>query len=199
MTATAKNTRQSSTRNKKASRTATQQANKRPATKASSSTSKRKSTAKPLEIAAGKPGKKVNPFHQRLARLTVYQATRLLGENGAKLLAAGSKFEIETERDVYLGGDLYRVRVADGLLPTGLAVVTLTLNSGRNRQLQINCDQCEPYCEHVGGALGHLLEAKTSMGLAAPPDETVALENLTEQELHLRPWPSDSGGLSRNG
>ncbi len=127
---------------------------------------------------------KANVFHQRLARLTHYQACQLLGEQGAKLIAAGSKLLIDTEEDVYLGGDLYRVRVPAET--ADVAIVTITLNSGRKKQLQLNCDQCEVRCEHIGGALAHLLEAKSTMGLAAPPDETVALENPTEEELLQR-------------
>ncbi|MEZ6133492.1 MAG: DEAD/DEAH box helicase [Pirellulaceae bacterium] len=141
------------------------------------------STTNPSELS---PKAKVNPFHQRLARLTHYQACRLLGDSGNKLIVAGGRFELETERDVYLGGDLYRVRVGDPDLPNGLAVVTITLNSGRNKQLQLNCDSCQTSCEHMGGALHHLLDAKSTMGLAAPPDETVPLENLTEAELLSR-------------
>lgn len=128
--------------------------------------------------------KKVNIFHQRLARLTHYQACQLLGDEGAQLIMAGSKFEIETERDVYLGGDLYRVRV--GAECGQPAIVTVTLQSGRQKQLQVNCDQCEVGCEHIGGAFAHLLDAKSTMGLAAPPDESVPLENLTERELLQR-------------
>lgn len=93
----------------------------------------------------------------------------------------GSKFEVDTERDVYLAGDLYRVRIADAALPNPVAIVTITLTSGRDKQLQMNCDQCELQCEHVGGALAHLLDAKTTMGLAAPPDENVPLEFLTDR------------------
>ncbi len=127
----------------------------------------------------GVPEKKLNPFHQRLARLTHYQACQLLGDQGTQLIAQGSQCEIDTERDVYLGGDLYRVNVAE-------AIVTLTLQSGRNKQLQSNCDQCETNCVHMGAALAHLLDAKSTMGLAAPPDEEVPLENLTEAELMRR-------------
>ena len=41
---------------------------------------------------------KVNPFHQRLARLTYHQACQMLGGEGRKLLAAGLRnFDIDTE------------------------------------------------------------------------------------------------------
>jgi hypothetical protein len=42
------------------------------------------------------------------------------------------------------------------------------------------------HCVHLGAALNHLLEAKTSLGLAQPPDESVPLEHLTVDELHHR-------------
>jgi hypothetical protein len=125
------------------------------------------------------PQQAQNPFHQRLARLTHYQACQLLGEHGSQLIAQGSKFEIDSELDVFLGGDLFRVLVDQ-------ANVTITLQSGRDKQLQTNCNQCEVACHHLGAALAHLLDAKSTLGLAAPPDETVPLENLTEKELVQR-------------
>lgn len=129
---------------------------------------------------------KVNVFHQRLARLTVHQALQMLGEQGKQLLAhGGQKFDIDTEQAVYLGGDLYRVRMRDEDLAQTV-VVNITLLSARNRQLHINCDHCDTKCVHMGAALSHLLEAKSTMGLSAPPDESVALENLTEKELLQR-------------
>lgn len=129
----------------------------------------------------------INPFHQRLARLTYHQACTLLGPEGKQLLASGSQcFEIETERDVFLGGDLYRVKISDSGTVGERVVVTLTMSSHRDRQLQVNCDRCTKHCEHKGAAVAHLLEAKSTMGLAAPPDEAVALENLTEEELVQR-------------
>ncbi|XZE46905.1 DEAD/DEAH box helicase [Pirellulaceae bacterium SH467] len=123
---------------------------------------------------------KVNVFHQRLGRLTVHQATQLLGADGKRLLMEGGHIEIDPYQDIYLGGDLYRVRIPGG------PVVTVTLQSTRDKQLQLNCTECIHRCEHMGAALSHLLESKTDLGLAAPPDESVALELLTESELLVR-------------
>ncbi len=128
-----------------------------------------------------------NLFHQRLGALTYYQACQLLGEEGSQRLQKGSqRFEILSDQNVFLGHDQYRVRVTDPGLPGGLAVVTLTLDSGRNKRLRLQCDCGEPFCLHSGAAIHHLLEGKESLGLAAPPDESVPLELLTHEELHAR-------------
>lgn len=140
--------------------------------------------------ASKKPEKrtqKVNVFHQRLASLTYSQACSLLGDEGAKLIASGDQaFELDFEQDVFLGGDLYRVRVSDPTVEGGVAIATVTLQSTRAKQLQCNCNVCEVPCCHVGAALSYLLETKTAFGLSAPPDESVPLEHLTEPELRRR-------------
>ena len=131
--------------------------------------------------------KKVNVFHERLGSLTYYQACQLLGDDGSKLIRGGGQaFEVQSDRDVYLGGDLFRVRVEDAELDDGLAVATITLVSGRKKQLQANCNQCQLPCEHLGAAFEFLLTAKSELGLAMPPDGSVPLENLTTKELHAR-------------
>ncbi|MEM6468848.1 MAG: DEAD/DEAH box helicase [Planctomycetota bacterium] len=136
---------------------------------------------------SGRKKKKSNVFHERLGSLTYYQACQLLGDDGGKLIQEGGRaFEVQSDRDVYLGGDLFRVRVEDPALETGLAVVTITLVSARKKQLLINCDQCDLPCVHAGAALEFLLNAKSELGLAMPPDETVPLENLTGDELQAR-------------
>jgi superfamily II DNA or RNA helicase len=128
-----------------------------------------------------------NVFHQRLASLTYSQACKLLGDEGKQRIAEGGQlYEVEFDRDVYLGGDLFRVRVQDAALEGGLAIATLTLQSGRQRQLQTNCDQCEVDCNHLGAALNYLLESKSALGFAAPPDPSVPLEHLTRAELLQR-------------
>ncbi|WP_153558009.1 DEAD/DEAH box helicase [Roseimaritima sediminicola] len=150
---------------------------------------------------------KRNIFHERLGTLTYYQACQLLGDDAANLIRAAQKYEIQPDRDVYLGGDLFRVRVEDAELgdeevdrtdmteaerhagsgrTANVAIVTMTLQSGRKKQLQLNCDRCDLPCEHLGAAVEFLLDAKSVLGLAHPPDESVPLENLTAEELHLR-------------
>jgi superfamily II DNA or RNA helicase len=137
--------------------------------------------------AALKKYRKKNVFHQRLGSLTHHQACQMLGDDGAKLIQAGSRqFEVLSDRDVFLGGDLFRVRVEDANLDSRVAITTMTLQSGRSRQLLANCDQCELPCAHLGAALEYLLDAKSLLGFAMPPDDSVPLENLTQEELHDR-------------
>ena len=60
-------------------------------------------------------------------------------EQGAEQLrGAGQQFEIEPDRDIYLGGDLFRVRIPDPQVSDGVAIVTLTLQSARSKQLLAN-------------------------------------------------------------
>lgn len=136
----------------------------------------------------GKSGdNKPNPFHRRLGSLTYYQACQKLGDDGSKLIRQGAhQFEIQSDRDVYLGGDLFRVRVEDPKVTGDVAVVTITLQSARAKQLQTNCDQCVVPCVHQGAAFDFLLDAKSVLGLAMPPDTSVPLELLTEEELIQR-------------
>jgi hypothetical protein len=126
-------------------------------------------------------------FRDRLGCLTFVQACDLLGDSGDELLRDGGMlYDIETERDVYLGNDLYRVRVHDPDEPGAVVVTTITQVAGRDRRLLLNCDHCEGVCKHLGAALDHLLQAKSELGLAQPPDPTVPLEHLTAEELRER-------------
>ncbi|GAB5441073.1 MAG: DEAD/DEAH box helicase [Fuerstiella sp.] len=131
--------------------------------------------------------KKSNTFHAQLGSLTWYQACQLLGDEGRSLIAEGAaNFDIEAERDVYLGGDLLRVRVEDPEAENDVAITTITLHSGRRKSLLLNCDQCGTQCKHLGAALEFLLSSRTDLDLAMPPDDSVPLENLTEAELTER-------------
>lgn len=85
------------------------------ASKASGRGRRRGKTSGTGVTASGKPQKSaVNRFHQRLGTLTYSQACKLLGDEGAKLIQSGGRtFEVQSDRDVFLGGDLFRVRVEE--------------------------------------------------------------------------------------
>jgi hypothetical protein len=68
----------------------------------------------------------------RLSRLGYRPACRLLGHDGERLILQGGKYaEIELDRDVHLGDDLFRLNVDD-------AVVTITLMSEAKQRLAWN-------------------------------------------------------------
>ena len=153
----------------------------------SGGTANQKKKKKPKQKKSDNKKTKTNVFHERLGSLTYHQACQLLGDDGSKLIQLGGRgFDVQSDRDVYLGGDLFRVRIQDESVEGGLAIATITLMSGRKKQLQANCDQCQLPCDHLGAAFEFLLTAKSELGLALPPDESVPLENLTQEELHTR-------------
>jgi len=132
-----------------------------------------------------RPGKL--SFKDRLSRLTYHQACKLLGDDGAKLLrSASGAWIIEPEADVYLGGDLFRVRLTGAGSPAGYATVVITQMTGRKGELLLRCDLCESPCQHGAATLNFLLNEKLLLGLSAPPDESVPLELLTGDELVQR-------------
>ena len=72
-----------------------------------------------------KKSKKLN-LKDRLSRLTYVSTCQLLGEHGKELLKQSSAIDdIDVDRDVYLGGDLFRLKLRDFEL-AGDAVVTIT-------------------------------------------------------------------------
>jgi hypothetical protein len=115
----------------------------------------------------------------RLSRLTHCQACRLLGTGAEQLIRRGGAYEVDLGGDVYLGDDLFRLRLNG-------AVVTVTSMAGADQHLRWNCTRCQTACEHVGAALSLILEEKIALGLAAPPPERVPVENLNEEELVQR-------------
>jgi superfamily II DNA or RNA helicase len=133
---------------------------------------------------AVKPTSKLT-LHDRLSRLSFDQACKLLGEEGKKLIVAGSKREIDMQEDVYLGGDLLRVTLRE---PSGKveAVAALTLMAEHRDRLHWNCDRCFRACEHVGAMFSLLLENKVALGLAAAPPEREPVAELTEEQLVRR-------------
>jgi superfamily II DNA or RNA helicase len=128
-----------------------------------------------------KPSHKLS-FHDRLSRLTFEQACKLLGTQGRKLISVGGKREVNIKEDVYLGGDLFRLRFP-GLNGDCEAVATLTLTADAKDRLRWNCTTCDEPCWHVGSMFSVLLENKMALGLAEPPKERVPVESLNEAEL----------------
>jgi hypothetical protein len=119
-------------------------------------------------------------LRDRLSRLTYLRACQLLGPEGAKWIRQGAKYDVDIERDVYLRGDLFRVKFHVAGKNT---VATITSMAAARNRLKFNCTACETVCEHVGAAFSLVLEHKTALGLAVPPDECRPLELLSESEL----------------
>ncbi len=120
--------------------------------------------------------KRVLTLRDRLSRLTYLEACRLLGNDGRDLIKQGGTWEVDIEEQVYLGEDLFRLKLPD-------AVVTITTMAEAKDRLRFNCTRCETVCEHLGAALSLILEEKTALGLAAPPPERVPAESLSEEQL----------------
>jgi len=126
-------------------------------------------------------------LRDRLSRLTHYRACQLLGPEGAQLIRQGAAYdEINIDRDVYLRGDLFRLKLRGVGRGGKDVVVTITAMAEARDQLRFNCTACQTICEHVGAAVSLVLEEKTALGLAAVPDEQQPLETLSEQELMER-------------
>ncbi len=118
-------------------------------------------------------------LRDRLSRLRFPAACKLLGPEGARLIRAGGKFPIDVGVAVELGDDVLRVHVNG-------AAVTVRLAAEAPKRLAWKCSRCRSACEHVGAAFGLVLEEKTALGLAAPPDEDTPLELLDEEQLLAR-------------
>ncbi|MBM4076281.1 MAG: DEAD/DEAH box helicase, partial [Planctomycetes bacterium] len=132
--------------------------------------------------AATKPTAELT-FHDRLARLSPQLAEKLLGENGPRLLAIGSRREINIKEDVYLGGDLFRVTFPSINSRRPEAIVTVTMMTTAQDRIHYRCTACNCPCEHVGAAFSFLLEEKTLLGLAVAPPEIDDTKTLSEDEL----------------
>ena len=115
----------------------------------------------------------------RLSHFTFRQAVKLLGAEGEKLIRIGGAYTVDTDTDVRLHGDEFRLSLNG-------AVVTITLADNVPLKLRWNCTQCGSACAHVGAAFALILEEKIALGLAAAPQEHVPIESLSEEELVCR-------------
>jgi hypothetical protein len=125
-------------------------------------------------------------LRDRLGRLTVRGAQKLLGDDGDVKLRQSGHFEIEYPRHVYLGADTLRVNVPDPDAEGGRAIVTIVEMANKPKGLHLTCDRCPDMCVHIAAVIGFVLEEKLTLGIAAAPDPSEPLEHLTEDELIAR-------------
>jgi hypothetical protein len=122
-------------------------------------------------------------LRDRLSHLTHYHACQLLGPDGAKLIRRGAAYEIDIDHDVYLRGDLFRLKLRGAADGGRDAVATITTMTEARNRLRFNCTACGTLCEHIGAAVSLVLEEKTALGLAVAPDERRPIETLSDREL----------------
>ena len=78
-------------------------------------------------------------LRDRLSRLTYVSTCQLLGETGKELLKHGAEYDnIDVDRDVYLGDDLFRLKLND-YDPPQQPIVTITLMTSERNRLRWNC------------------------------------------------------------
>ena len=130
-----------------------------------------------------KKSKKLN-LRDRLSRLMYVLTCQLLGENGKQLLQDGGRTydNIDVDRDVYLGHDLFRLKLTD-YQTCGEVIVTITLMASERNRLRWNCTKCDETCKHVGAAFSLILDDKYALGLSDPPIMDILLEHLGEDQL----------------
>src|SRR4030095_13924532 len=95
----------------------------------------------------------------KLSRLTLARAARLLGADGKRLIAAGGKYDIDIATQVEFDQHSFR-------LALNASAVTLALSPWARDRLEWRCDTCDVPCEHAGAAFSLLLEEKLALGLA---------------------------------
>ena len=134
-------------------------------------------------------------LRDKLSRLTLVQAQKLLGPQGAHWLAMGGKIEIDTVTQVRLTDESCQISFPDTGAGVGASVgdrrdplvVKVALHPGYRDRLQIGCNRSGDAASlHQGASLAMLLEEKTSLGLAAAPIEDTPWELLSEELLESR-------------
>ena len=110
-----------------------------------------------------KPGAELTLF-DKLSRLSFLQATKLLGSEGADLIAAGGKHDIDITTQVEFDQDRFRLAVDS-------CTVTLALSPAARDRLEWRCSACNVPCEHVGAAFSLIIEEKLALRLADVPPE----------------------------
>jgi superfamily II DNA or RNA helicase len=120
-------------------------------------------------------------LRDRLSRLTIRQAEKLLGPAGNTLIIAGGKREINPAEQVELSSNVLRLK-----LPAEDAIVSILEDDHSIDKMRFFCSACEGVCEHIGAAFSLALEEKALLGLSTPPPENEEPMELTENELVTR-------------
>jgi superfamily II DNA or RNA helicase len=124
-------------------------------------------------------------LRDRLSRLTPVQAQKLLGPEGARLLAKGGAIDIDLATQVFLTADALRVSFPDG--DESAAAVSVTLDDGYRDRLCIACTRTGAIAQlYKAATLSLILEEKSALGLAAGPSADTPWELLPESELESR-------------
>ncbi len=134
-------------------------------------------------------------MRDRMSHLSFEAACKLLGRDGKRLLLQGGAFELETRDDLRLD-DREVAATWEKSDPARRATARLVLDPTSPSGLRAACSACTSPCEHVGGLLAHVLENKSSLGLAEPPpdgqlltsggDEALVEAALTERRERAR-------------
>lgn len=117
-------------------------------------------------------------LRDRLARLTLSQATKSLGPRGPALMKRGAAWDLDPSR----------ARVSANVLRLTLpeANVSLIEDHSAPAGFRSHCSACDSVCEHVAAALTLILEEKTALGLARKARDEVGVSELNEEELVKR-------------
>jgi len=118
---------------------------------------------------------KIN-LKDKLSHFTYRQACKLLGPDGDRLIREGGKWDIDLYEQITLDDKKFILDLTE-------AVATIELNPMNEHRLQFSCSACSSICKHIGAAFSFILEEKLSLGLSAPPPESIPVENLSEEEL----------------
>ena len=112
----------------------------------------------------------------KLSHLSYTRACKLLGPQGKQLILEGGKYEIDVFEQVKFNHEQFRLNIEN-------ARVSIGLDPRKHQRLNIHCSACSGACEHQGAALSLILEEKLTLGLSAPPPESIPMESLSDEAL----------------
>lgn len=127
------------------------------------------------------------PSHQltlrdKLSRLGVLQAKKLLGDKAAALLTKAGREEIDITTQVLWSNEEFRV-----LFPRAKAEVSITLHPSFKHRIKIGCNLDGDDGDYFqAAAISLILEEKLALGLSAAPDPNTPWELLPPSELEER-------------